>query len=214
MQVPRGTFLSLRKNVLLSSILEETAATKFSGYCVASTGDESFSFVIKAGSIVLASHRNLSGDAAVEAAIRAHGALVNAIFSALTPSQITLAIEFNKHATVKKSDGIFSPGKGTPVSLAERGGYNVPLSRTEPLNQKIPLAGSGQGSLQGSPRHLPVSQAVSGPEEEIPDDALYIRDFENLDRLDLDTLAMKIRTSCRLTVESLDLGHLIAESDR
>jgi hypothetical protein len=100
MDIPRGTFSSIRRDILLSAILSEIRETSFSGYATVSCGGGSGSFVFSEGACILAEYRGLQGHAAWQEIQVQGGETVEAGIYHLTSQQIRLASEFNKKAVV------------------------------------------------------------------------------------------------------------------
>jgi hypothetical protein len=112
MQLPRGTFREIKKNELVSSILDEFEHTRFSGICSISSGPVSGTLVFKSGKCILAKIQQKSGDGAWDELQKMSDHEVDAALSSLDEAQIQLALEFNKTCRVIKA------GKTAPVTVS------------------------------------------------------------------------------------------------
>ncbi len=125
MQLPRGTFREIKKNELVSSILEEFERTKFSGICSISSEELSGTLVFKSGKCILAKIQNKSGDAAWDILQKMSNHEVDAAISSLDEPQVQLALEFNKVCRIVKTDKTIpvttpSPQKPAHVTPGEK----------------------------------------------------------------------------------------------
>jgi len=102
MQLPRGTFRYIKKDMKLGGILEELQLMKFSGICTISSGSAHGSLVFKSGKRILAEFRNIAGDAAWDEFQKIVGEKVDASISTLDDTQIELSLEFNKSCRIGK----------------------------------------------------------------------------------------------------------------
>jgi hypothetical protein len=102
MQLPRGTFRYIKKDMKLGGILEELQLMKFSGICTVSSGSASGSLVFKSGKRILAEFRNIGGDAAWDEFQKIVGENVDASVSTMDETQIELSLEFNKSCRIGK----------------------------------------------------------------------------------------------------------------
>ncbi|NYT06519.1 MAG: hypothetical protein GKC04_09190 [Methanomicrobiales archaeon] len=119
MQLPRGTFYSLKKGMTLSSLLDELRSAAFSGHCSFPLGNTSGSLVFDRGTCILADVPPRAGTEACTYLQEAGGELVNAELYSLTPAQINLSIEFNAkfRVAVAPRQGAAAAGS-MPVSPA------------------------------------------------------------------------------------------------
>jgi hypothetical protein len=113
MQLPRGTFLKIKKSELVGSILDELEHSKFSGICSVSSGQVSGTIVFKSGTCILAKILQKSGDPAWEEIQKMSGQKADAALSNLNEAQIQLALEFNKKSRVIKA------GKTAPAATLQ-----------------------------------------------------------------------------------------------
>jgi hypothetical protein len=102
MQLPRGTFQYIKKDIKLGGIIEELQLMKFSGICSISSGSAHGSLVFKSGKRILAEFRNIAGDAAWDELQKITGEKVDASVSTMDDTQIELSLEFNKSCRIGK----------------------------------------------------------------------------------------------------------------
>ncbi len=115
MQLPRGTFRYIKKDMKLEGILEELQLSKFSGICTISSGSAQGTLVFKSGKRILAEFRNLAGDAAWDEFQKIAGEKVDTSVSTMDDTQIELSLEFNKFCRIGKG-GKLEP---SPLSSAK-----------------------------------------------------------------------------------------------
>ena len=131
MQLPRGTFRYIKKDMKLEGILEELQLSKFSGICTISSGSAQGTLVFKSGKRILAEFRNVAGDAAWDEFQKIAGEKVDASVSTMDDTQIELSLEFNKSCRIGKG------GKLEPSSLSS--------AKTDSCNdKKIPSGITGR----------------------------------------------------------------------
>ncbi len=114
MQLPRGTFLKIKKNELVGSVLDELEHSKFSGICTVSSGPVGGTLVFKSGTCILAKILQKKGDPAWEEIQKMNGQKTDVALSSMDEAQIQLALEFNKTSRVIKA------GKTPPAVLHSR----------------------------------------------------------------------------------------------
>ena len=103
MQLPRGTFREIRKNVAIESLLQELEGEKFSGVANISSPSRTGTLVFKAGKCILVKIQNSRGDAGWDEIQNAGNEEVDAALSLLGDAQIDLALEFNKPCRILKA---------------------------------------------------------------------------------------------------------------
>ena len=214
MQLPRGTFRSIQKNIRMEELLRELRSTLFTGSCIISSGHSTITLVLEKGICTLAELDRLQGRPAWEKIRELEGDEVSAELSDLSETQLQLALEFNRPAAVERSaveeslSSRRSPVKSEkhqevlrwtalerPSLLSRRQEVEKPaLSEEEPAREEFKKENSGDTSLQD------------------PDGVASLsRDLDTLDTMDLEKMSEKIRHSCMATVRKLHLGHLIEE---
>jgi hypothetical protein len=101
MELPRGRFLSVVRNTIVSFLFEDLSDTLFTGYCVI-TGDQGHAvIVLEKGSIVLAEYNDYKGNSALEGLRSSLNMPVNAQLNELSDLQLKLALEFNSGCRVR-----------------------------------------------------------------------------------------------------------------
>ncbi len=155
MQLPRGTFREIRKNVAVESLLHALNGENFSGVVSISSPSHSGTLVFKAGKCILVKVQNLCGDAGLDEIQNAGSVEVDAILSLLDEAQISLALEFNKPCrilTVRKQTTVPSqparPVSGEPAR-------SVPFLKIPPLKSA--------GNPASTPPHVPAPQPQASP---------------------------------------------------
>jgi hypothetical protein len=102
MQLPRGTFLSIKRSIKVGDLLAELQDMKFTGICSISYGLIIGTFVFKSGKRILAQYKDIVGDAAGDELQKINGEKVDASLSTLNEAQIQLSLEFNGTCLIVK----------------------------------------------------------------------------------------------------------------
>ena len=102
MQLPRGTFLNIKRSTKVGDLLAELQDMKFTGVCSISFGHAIGTIVFKSGKRILAQYKDIIGDAASEELQKIIGEKVDASLSTLNEAQIQLSLEFNKTCLIVK----------------------------------------------------------------------------------------------------------------
>ena len=102
MQLPRGTFLTIKRSTKVGDLLAELQDMKFTGICSISFGQAVGTIVFKSGKRILAEYKDTLGDAASEELQKNIGEKVDASLSTLNEAQIQLSLEFNKTCLIIK----------------------------------------------------------------------------------------------------------------
>jgi hypothetical protein len=228
MKLPRGTFHSIKKGILFRSVLEEMEKTRFTGYCTVSFGLETCTIVLNSGIYILADYDKLEGEHAWQKMQKLLEMKVDAGLTTLNTVQLELAREFNPHATlpsfVRKSPtrqvrtGTTNPGTRRKDDSA---GNTVPGVRSDHQKNKALHSGPQPSTAEQHPdpgisapvtAQSSVEQQASGkgPEE---GGTNIERDLEALDNMDIDEMTKKIRENCKVTIEQMDLEHLIEKRE-
>ena len=103
MQLPRGTFREIRKNVAIESLLHDLETERFCGVANISSQSSTGTLVFKAGKCILVKIQNSRGDAGWDEVMNAGNIEVDAALSLLGEAQIDLALEFNKPCRILKA---------------------------------------------------------------------------------------------------------------
>jgi hypothetical protein len=152
MQLPRGTFLSIKRSTKVGDLLAELHDMKFTGICSISSGNAIGTVVFKSGKRILAQYKDITGDAASEELQKIITEKVDASLSTLNEAQIQLSLEFNKTCLIAKS------GKTENISLHE-----IP----------VPSQNAIKKPLLNIPLQVPVS-AGKTPERPIIPQAIIV----------------------------------------
>lgn len=228
MQIPRGTFRSLKKAVRLGALIGEMEKEKFSGSCSILTRGHSIDLVLREGRILLARCDAFKGEAAWDLVLSMQDDEVDASLSDLSIAQIDLTMEFNSDSRVQmkrvkpgvKPSPPFRednpalqekphPGASHKTVAGREGIPPTPVSKTgrkDPVPpETAPETGMGSGT---GPKHQ--ASGEQGPGSASNDDlAVFNRDLEALDSMDLESMSEKMRTNYRSMMEKLHLEHLI-----
>ncbi|MEI6292800.1 MAG: hypothetical protein WCP36_03905 [Methanomicrobiales archaeon] len=222
MKLPRGTFHSIKKGTLFRSLLDEMEKTRFTGYCTISWGIETCTLVLNSGIYILADYDKSEGEPAWQKMQRLLDTKVDAGLTSLNTVQLQLAREFNPHAalpsfvrksptrqvrtgipnsTIRKED---IPVNAVPDTLVghQKKQYQHQVSERGPAEKHSVETERTPGPIQ-----VPEKPATENPEEECGTN--IDRDLEALDNMDLDEMSKKIRESCKVTIENLNLDYLI-----
>jgi len=216
MQLPRGTFHSIRKGVILRVLLDEMEKGKFTGYCSISSPEVTSTLVLSSGAFILAEFNKHEGEQAWHKLQGFIDTKVDAGLTSLDAMQLQLVREFNPHSTL--------PGmlRRSPTRHVKTGiGSSVPVKPTEtrepetltPHRKSIsPTPGAATGRVA-------VPDASRG-KNEAPDEGTnaeatsnFDRDLEALDQMNIGEMTKKIRETCKVTVKSLDLEYLLKNLD-
>ncbi len=205
MQLPRGTFRSIQKGVTLGVLLRELNDSLFCGYCTISAAASVSTLVLDRGKCVLAEYRHLKGDDAWKVILDQSGSEVDVELRDLSSTQLQLALEFNASAVVERTPSpsdLFGYASGMKP---DREGTVTGTARAIPDPSGISDA-RAVSALNEQPRAASARQVQ---DSEII--ASINRDLDALDAMDLESMAQKIRQSCKRTVRRLHLEHLIEE---
>jgi hypothetical protein len=187
MQLPRGTFHSIKKHVAFQSVLDEAGAAPFTGSIVISFPDGVAFLVLEAGKTVLAAYQGLCGKEAFQRMGQMAEVRVDAELSILNTSQLALAKEFNKSCQTKLESGsaiIFGKKETPPPTvLPEQKTSIKPVSLFHQPSRRTFGEGEVENLLNG--------------------------DLDALDRMDLTKMSGKFRTNAESIARELNLDHLV-----
>jgi hypothetical protein len=233
MQLPRGTFREIQKNLKTGDLLIDLEKGKFSGICSISCRDSISTLVLKSGKCILAEYNTFKGDAALEGLLQTlSDEDIDAALSTLNEAQIQLSLEFNKSERITKT-GHNSPAPRKPANppvypvhrSMERKPGPAPVANHTPPHENWsnpaaqpakmtprPLAGP-KNSSNGPPASIRTAPAPVPKKRGIPerDAAQNSSDnaFDTLDSMNLDQVTNKIRDDCKTMVKNLHLDHLM-----
>jgi hypothetical protein len=100
MQLPRGTFLNIKRHTKVGALLGELHEVKYTGICTISFKTENCSVVFKSGKCILAQFQEMVGEAAWDQLQKILAEYVDAALSTLDEAQIQLSLEFNKNCGI------------------------------------------------------------------------------------------------------------------
>lgn len=99
-QLPRGTFLEERAGVSLSDLLDDLKSKRFFGYCIFLVDDKLATIVMENGISLLADYAPKRGSSVLQVLQTKVNHPVDAELYSLTPTQMKLALEFNREYRV------------------------------------------------------------------------------------------------------------------
>lgn len=191
MQLPRGAFRDIKKEISLESLLAELKEASFSGYCKIASEKISATIVLRKGVIILAHSGEERGDAALAAIVIRRGEDVDAVLHDLNDTQVDLTLEFNPSDRVQEPLKAISPRK---IGREDR--------------KAAPAVRSTGFSLP----HPGRSQPVTDPEAHQTLSPI-LQEFITLEGMDFETMSRTFRENCRQIIEKLDLEFLL-ESEK
>jgi hypothetical protein len=157
MQLPRGTFLNIKRSTKVGDLLAELQDMKFTGICSISFGLVNGTAVFKSGKRILAQYKDILGDAAWDELQKITGEKVDASLSTLSEAQIQLSLEFNKTCLIVKG------GKTENTPLHEIPAPSQHTIRKSPLNipKQAQIATSKSYQKQGIPEATAAHRLVT-----------------------------------------------------
>lgn len=212
MQLPRGTFRSIKKGIGLHALCRDLAESGFTGCCTFTSGPRICVFVMESGRCILAEDRELQGHAAWAAITKDGNREGEAVLADLSAAQIKISREFNKSAAISESSrptSLFkerspAPSHDTAATARAVAKPGIKREHVQPDGERQPPRRSSQP---------PAARSSRDSVSETDGFTIVERDLDALDAMDIETMTEKIRTSARLTVERLNLEHLM-EKDR
>jgi hypothetical protein len=214
MQLPRGSFHSIKRGIVLHSLLDEMEKSGFSGYCTISYDAVSCTLVLHSGNYVLAEYGRTEGDAAWLKIRDLMTKKVDASLTNLSDPQLKLCLEFNAQAELLE-----------PVTRVR---HQPPVKPVLPNVRSEALVGQESRHAKPAERRgkssgiavQATAKAAIKPQESIrnqrpvenEETEIFNRDIGTLDDLNLDEMTRKIRENCMVTVEKLHLEHLIQKT--
>ncbi len=220
MQLPRGTFRSIRKRVKLGDILRELASLRFTGIGTLSSAEMTGALVFRNGECILAKIQNDYGDPAWDAARAHQDDSIDIALSDIDNAQLQLALDFNKKARVTRTGNEFAKPVPSPQTAAPAAITNAE-KRTQPhqKQQKDPVPVKTIPSTRPQPEYRAApekSPDISFEKREIsrteppaePVQTPGEEDLNTMENMDLDEVAQKIRKDCKTILKQLQLDHL------
>ncbi len=187
MQLPRGTFQSIRKSISIVRLIEEAMDAQFSGYLSFVLGGEKCTIVMDGGKWILLELGSLCGKEAFERLRALDNPEVDAEVIALTPVQLELARQYNKAAA-----------------------WQVSFVSAQPVQKRMetPRRESARESPARKTAEKGVQAANTVPLQKVSPDS---DDLALLDSMDLEKITEKMRANSKLIAEKLELDHLVKE---
>ncbi len=237
MQLPRGTFRSIKKGVKFCEILSDLVSSRFTGVCTLSSATLNGDLIFRGGTCVLAEIQNQNGDKGWAAVLEQSDLVTDLAISDFNTAQIQLALDFNKKAIVRlptpqpgeRPVPASSSSPSTPAgdrSSPEPGKQMAHARREqkkkEAKKSSVPAEGIPSGASKGH-RIAPeeptesVKPDTTGEKltNEVPDSMTEKTsgqqdscDLDMFDSVDLDDVALKIRKDCKIILKQLQLDHL------
>jgi hypothetical protein len=224
MELPRGTFRSIRKGIRLGDLIGELITTRFTGICSFSLGDISGSLVFKGGTCVLAKVQDQYGDGGWAETRAQEEQVIDAVLSDLNATQLQLALEFNKNAYVKNAGGALLSTLVVQKTGAMHHGAEQKTAPTSQLHvekekefiKTTPLTFTGGvHPVQPEKRPAPNSPepgSISSPQKPVtaPDvePSPTEKEYDSIDSMDFDDVTQKIRKDVKVILKQLQLEHL------
>jgi hypothetical protein len=103
MQLPRGTFQGIKKDIGWADLLEELRGMRFTGSVNFEVDRMVVNLVFRKGKMILGEFGSDQGDAAVECMNNLGDRTVDASLSEMTDAQISLALEFNPESRLQNA---------------------------------------------------------------------------------------------------------------
>jgi hypothetical protein len=151
MQLPRGTFREIRKNVAMEGLLRDLDGERFTGVANISSPSLTGTLVFRTGKCILIKLQTYRGDAAWDELQNVGIEEVDAALSLLGDAQIELALEFNKPFRLIKS------AKHTPAA-------RQPSAAPEPAREvHTPRPAVPAAPLKPPMKPAPVRHHVPAP---------------------------------------------------
>jgi hypothetical protein len=191
MQLPRGTFHSIKKHVTFRSLLDEASALQYTGSILVSFREGVAFLVLETGRTVLAAYQGTCGKEAFQRMEQMGESRVDAELTLLNESQLALAKEFNKSCRTHLDSGsaIFFAKKEQPRNIIDES-RTIPEKKTSirpvTLSTQAPRRTFNEGEVEN----------------------LLNGDLEALDRMDLAKMSGKFRMNAKSIARELNLDHL------
>ena len=206
MQLPRGTFLTIKRSTKVGDLLAELQDMKFTGICTISFGIVNGTIVYKSGKRILAQYKDTIGDAGWDELQKIIEEKVDASLSTLNEAQIQLSLEFNKTCLIVKGGKTEKTVAVEPVRASElpkiksdthlKKAAHKQLAAIRHKSQIYP-----QISEEKRSEDLTLLQGCS-------DSSSFDKDIETFETMNVDTITNKIRGECKNLIKQLHLEHL------
>jgi hypothetical protein len=102
MELPRGRFIRVMRDTVVSFLFRDLSDNCFTGYCIMTNDQINAVVVLEKGRIVLAEYNNFMGNSALKCFDSCMNIPVNAQINELNELQLELALEFNSNCGVQE----------------------------------------------------------------------------------------------------------------
>lgn len=198
MQLPSGTFHSIKRNKALKGLIDEAHELRFSGGIVISLNGKTPAVVLKNGTIILAEYSQFSGNDALKEINKFQEQLVDAEYRSYTDPQLSLAQEFNKSCRIQepsKSSILFVKREQIQSEKSVLSGRNLTTTILDGVDSTNSVSKFDEDTIN--------SKNTFG--STLPDS------LDALDTIDLDKMEGKIRINAKNIARKLDFDHLIVD---
>ncbi|HPX73551.1 MAG TPA: hypothetical protein PLV96_06775 [Methanoregulaceae archaeon] len=232
MQLPRGTFRTLKRGISLDDLADELKNERFSGSCTITRDKSEIVMVFRNGSLILASYGDMEGNAAWERIQSTGTDPVDAALSSLTEAQLGLALEFNSNARIQRITPQERRAPVNPLKSVETKKPDMTSDKdirhinTQRRREEKPPSLIHEKEVNGKnippkSHNIPQKKEVAITEKvaeetdtsipKSPDEeqSSSCQGLEALDSMDIESMTQKIRNNCIVMIEKLHLEHLI-----
>ncbi|MBP1929399.1 hypothetical protein J2741_001946 [Methanolinea mesophila] len=132
MQLPRGTFQGIKRDIGVANLLEELQDMRFTGSAAIEVDRTAVNLVFRKGKVLLAEFGSDQGDAALERIGSLCDRNIDASLSEMTEPQISLAQEFNPGSKLQGGSRPIKAGSGekeTPSRPSQTTKYREPVTK-------------------------------------------------------------------------------------
>ncbi len=155
MQLPRGTFLSIKRSTKFADLFSELHEQKFTGVCTLSYKTGNGTIVFKQGKRILAEFKDTTGDTAWDELQKIISDKGDVSLSTLNEAQIQLSLEFNKTSIIAKGGKTEKP---TLMDIPVPPPFRTFPPQESPPKQAAPVPGNTYQRPQ-----LPKIAPLPGP---------------------------------------------------
>ncbi|MDD1672105.1 MAG: hypothetical protein LUO82_03790 [Methanomicrobiales archaeon] len=195
-----------RENVRVSTLFDEFAVSKFTGYCKIILGKQGNVLALKEGTYILAESGDLKGFDAFRAIMNLSNSVVHAILCPLTPKQLQVTLMFNSPFRI-----IFQDEPPVPVEPV--------VTKAEPVTKITPIAITSTQVKRGKVRSIKIR--ADSDEEKKPLKVAGAREgstrgVKNIDQLTLESikeLKETFQADAADLLKELHMEHLIQKED-
>ncbi|MFA6332057.1 MAG: hypothetical protein WCX22_03815 [Methanoregula sp.] len=214
MQLPRGTFLEIRKKISIENLIAEMGQKRFTGTGSIFSSPVMATFVFREGTCILIKFRGNGGDAGWTEMQKYTGEVVDIILSSLDEAQLKLAIEFNPLCKIVKAGmispqhsrrGEKAPAGRTPAAPARQARSTVPAPAVPATSRNVhPEVPSATAVHRREPvTAVPAAAGSPADQEDLESN------IDALDSMDLDHVTTRIRSDCKNLIKELQLDYLM-----